>query len=126
MNIGIPNTPTTASRTQQSRTNSSLFKAMFGFIPFLPKAFKREATDGLIAPHTPHHIRQESSPTPSSPIVYHAPPHTPSGAHTTSVPGTLSPGRFNLGSPPRRVSHVSRRVTVDGGSAMFAAGHKLD
>jgi len=27
-------------------------------------------------------------------------------------------GRFNLGLPPWRVPHVSRRVTVDGGSAI--------
>lgn len=124
-NIGIPSTPTTASRTTPSHSNSSLFKAMFGFIPFLPKAFRRETTDGLIAPHTPHPTRQESSPVPSSPTLYHAPPLTPGGVHTASSTGGLFPGRFRLGSPPRR-SQVSRKVTVDSGSAIFTARDKLE
>ncbi|KAG0709839.1 transmembrane adaptor Erv26-domain-containing protein [Suillus ampliporus] len=124
---GIPSTPTTTLRTLESRSNSSLFKAMFGFIPFLPKAFRREATDGLIAPHTPSLTRRESSPAPLSPTVYHAPPHTPGGVHALSGAGALPPSRFRLGSPPRRASQVPRRVTVDSGSATLAAGrNKLD
>lgn len=124
LNIGIPNTPTTASQTKESHTNSSLFKAMFGF---LPKAFRRETTDGLIAPHTPHPTRQESPPTPSSPTVYYASPHTPRGVCTTSSTDGLSPSQFSFGSPPRRMPQVSRRVTVDSGSPTFAARqNKLD
>ncbi|OAX44002.1 DUF396-domain-containing protein [Rhizopogon vinicolor AM-OR11-026] len=124
---GIPNTPTTASRTKELRSNSSLFKTMFGFIPFLPKAFRRETTDGLIAPHSPHHTHQEGSPVPSSPTMYPAPPHTPGGVYTASSTGGLSSGQFSLGSPPRRMPQVSRRVTVDSGNATFAARqNKLD
>ncbi|KAG1752580.1 transmembrane adaptor Erv26-domain-containing protein [Suillus paluster] len=122
VNLGIPSTPATTLRTLGSRSNSSLFKAMFGLIPFLPKAFRREATDGLIAPHTPNPTRRESSPAPSSPTVY-----TPGGVHALGGTGALPPSRFRLGSPPRRASQVPRRVTVDSGSATMAARrNKLD
>ncbi|KAG1906981.1 transmembrane adaptor Erv26-domain-containing protein [Suillus fuscotomentosus] len=124
---GIPSTPTASFRTLGPHSNSSLFKAMFRFIPFLPKAFRREATDGLIAPHTPNHTRQESSPAPSSPTVYHVPLHTPGGVHAVAGTGVLPPNRFSLGSPPRRASQVPTRVTVDSGSATLTARrNKLD
>ncbi|KAG1872806.1 transmembrane adaptor Erv26-domain-containing protein [Suillus tomentosus] len=124
---GIPSTPTAPLRTLGSHSNSSLFKAMFRFIPFLPRAFRREATDGLIAPHTPNHTRQESSPAPSSPTVYHVPLHTPGGVHAVTGAGVLPPNRFSLGSPPRRASQVPTRVTVDSGSATLTARrNKLD
>lgn len=122
---GIPSTPTL--RTLGSHPNSSLFKAMFGLIPFLPKAFRREATDGLIAPHTPNPTRRESSPAPSTPTAYHVPLHTPGGVHAVSGTGVLPPNRFSLGSPPRRASQVPTRVTVDGGSATLGGRrNKLD
>jgi hypothetical protein len=122
---GIPSTPTL--RTLWSHPNSSLFKAMFGLIPFLPKAFRREATDGLIAPHTPNPTRRESSPAPSTPTAYHVPLHTPGGVHAVSGTGVLPPNRFSLGSPPRRASQVPTRVTVDGGSATLGGRrNKLD
>jgi hypothetical protein len=127
VNLGIPSTPTATLRTLGTHSNSSLFKAMFGFIPFLPKAFRRSATDGLIAPHTPNPTRRESSPAPSSPTVYHVPLHTPEGVHAVGGPGVLPPNRFTLGSPPRRASQVPTRVTVDSGSATLAARrNKLD
>jgi len=122
---GIPNTPTTASRAKESHSNSSLFKAMFGFVPFLPKVFRRDTTDGLIAPHTPHPPRRESSPPPSSPIVYQVPPHTPGGVQTASRTGELSPNQFRLDSPPRRSPQVSRRVTVGSGSATLSARRNM-
>jgi hypothetical protein len=122
---GIPSTPTL--RTLGSHPNSSLFKAMFGLIPFLPKAFRREATDGLIAPHTPNPTRRESSPAPSTPTAYHVPLHTPGGVHAVNGTGVLPPNRFSLGSPPRRASQVPTRVTVDGGSATLGGRrNKLD
>ncbi|KAG1755483.1 transmembrane adaptor Erv26-domain-containing protein [Suillus lakei] len=124
---GIPSTPTATLRTLGPHSNSSLFKAMFGLIPFLPKAFRRETTDGLIAPHIPNPIRREGSPAPSSPTVYHVPLHTPGGVHALSGTGILPPNRFSLGSPPRRASQVPTRVTVDSGSATLAARrNKLD
>lgn len=127
VNLGIPSTPTASLRTLGPHSNSSLFKAMFRFIPFLPKVFRREATDGLIAPHTPNHTRQESSPAPSSPTVYHVPLHTPGEVHAVTGTGVLPPNRFSLGSPPRRASQVPTRVTVDSGSATLTARrNKLD